>query len=99
MRMAMNRLLLGEMRDAEAAEAFVDVCASGHSGMSTIHARSGRDALARLELFLARRQAAVGESTIKRQIANALSVVVHLGLDPLTKKRRIMEVLEIGLKW
>lgn len=96
MRMAMNRLLLGEMRDAEAAEAFVDVCASGHSGMSTIHARSGRDALARLELFLARRQAAVGESTIRRQIANALSVVVHLGLDPLTKKRRIMEVLEIG---
>ena len=96
MRMAMNRVILGEMRDAEAAEAFIDVCASGHSGMSTIHARSAKDAISRLELFLSRAQGNVGIETIRRQIANAVSVVVFLAVDPVHKKRRIMEVVEIG---
>ena len=96
MRMAMNRLILGEMRDAEAAEAFIDVCASGHAGMSTIHARSARDAISRLELFLARSQGATHIDTIRRQIANAVSVVVYLGVDPATNQRRVLDILEIG---
>lgn len=96
MRMAMNRIILGEMRDSEAAEAFIDVCASGHSGMSTIHARSAKDAISRLELFLSRAQGAVGIDTIRRQIANALNVVVYIGLDAENKKRRIFEVVEVG---
>ena len=96
MRMAMNRLLLGEMRDAEAAEAFIDVCASGHAGISTIHARSARDAIGRLELFLSRAQGAVHMDTIRRQIANAVSVVVFLGLCRDSQQRRVLEVAEIG---
>lgn len=96
MRMAMNRIILGEMRDGEAAEAFIDVCASGHPGMSTIHARSARDALSRLELFLLRVQGAVGIDTVRRQIANAISVVVYLALDNEVRKRRIMNVVEVG---
>lgn len=96
MRMAMNRIILGEMRDGEAAEAFVDVCASGHPGMSTIHARSTRDALARLELFLSRAQAGVGIDTIRREIANAISVIVHLGLDKEHRRRRVMSIVEVG---
>ncbi|MFN8390268.1 MAG: ATPase, T2SS/T4P/T4SS family [Bdellovibrionota bacterium] len=96
MRMAMNRLILGEMRDSEAAEAFIDVCSSGHAGMSTIHAKSAKDALSRLELFLARAQPGVGADTLRRQIANAVSVVVYLGLDKLRRQRRIVEVTEVG---
>lgn len=96
MRMAMNRIILGEMRDAEAAEAFIDVAASGHPGMSTIHARSARDAIARLELFLSRAQPGVGFEAIKRQIANALSLVVFLAVDSVTGRRRIQEVIEVG---
>ena len=96
MRMAMNRLILGEMRDAEAAEAFIDVCASGHAGMSTIHARSARDALGRLELFLSRAQGNVSSDTIRRQVANAVSVVVFLGVDKHSFKRRVVEVAEVG---
>ncbi|MCC6932468.1 MAG: CpaF family protein [Deltaproteobacteria bacterium] len=96
MRMAMNRIILGEMRSAEAAEAFIDVCASGHAGISTLHARSAKDAISRLELFLARAQGNISTENIRRQIANAISVVVYLGLDKETRKRRIMEVVEIG---
>ncbi|HQH28198.1 MAG TPA: ATPase, T2SS/T4P/T4SS family, partial [Oligoflexia bacterium] len=96
MRMAMNRVILGEMRDGEAAEAFIDVCASGHPGMSTIHARSARDALLRLELFLSRAQGNVTIDTVRRQIAHAISAVVYLGVDKAQRKRRIMSVVEVG---
>ncbi len=96
MRMAMNRIVLGEMRDSEAAEAFIDVCASGHAGISTIHARSARDVIARLELFLSRAQAGVSVETIRRQIANAVSVIIYLAVDSTERKRRIIEVLEVG---
>ena len=95
MRMAMNRVVLGEMRDSEAAEAFIDVCSSGHSGLSTIHARSVRDALNRLEIFLLRAQKNVGVSTIRRQISDSLSLILHIGLDPVNQKRRITEVSEV----
>jgi pilus assembly protein CpaF len=96
MRMAMNRVILGEMRDGESAESFIDVCASGHAGMSTIHARSARDALSRLELFLSRVQGNVNIETVRRQIANAISAVVYLALDKVHHKRRIMNVVEVG---
>ncbi len=96
MRMAMNRIILGEMRDGDAAEAFIDVCASGHAGMSTIHAKSARDALSRLELFLHRAQGEIGVATIRKQIANAVSVIVHLAVDKREGKRRIFEIVEVG---
>ena len=99
--MAMNRIILGEMRDGEAAESFVDASASGHPGMSTIHAKCARDAISRLELFLSRAQGNVTMDTIRRQIASAVSVVVFLGIDkssssPGGRERRILEVLEVG---
>ena len=95
MRMAMNRIILGEIRDGEAAEAFVDVCSSGHSGLSTIHAKSARDAVSRLELFLSRAQGDVGMETIRKQIANAITGVVYIGIDSINGKRRVLSVYEV----
>lgn len=95
MRMAMNRIILGEIRDGEAAEAFVDVCSSGHPGISTVHAKSARDAVARMELFLARAQGDVGIETIRKQIANAITAIVYIGLDSVYGKRKILSVHEI----
>lgn len=96
MRMAMNRVLLGEMRDAAAAEAFIDVSASGHPGLSTIHARSARDTINRLELFLLRAQQGVGVDVVRRLIANSVSVIVFLSLDPIARRRRVQQVVEIA---
>ncbi|WKZ57554.1 MAG: ATPase, T2SS/T4P/T4SS family [Bdellovibrionota bacterium] len=96
MRMAMNRIIFGEMRDAEAAEAFVDVCASGHPGLSTIHARSVPEALVRLELFLGRAQRGVERRVIAEQIVTAVQTVVYVDICHTTRQRRIMEVREIG---
>lgn len=96
MRMAMNRIIFGEIRDAEAAEAFVDVCASGHPGLSTIHARSAADACTRLELFLGRSQRGVERRVLNEQIVTAVQAIVFLNICHETGKRRVMEVREIG---
>jgi pilus assembly protein CpaF len=96
MRMAMNRIIFGEMRDAEAAEAFIDVCASGHPGLSTIHARSAAEAMTRLELFLGRAQRGVVRQVLSEQIATAVQVIVYVDICAATGRRRVMEVKEIG---
>jgi pilus assembly protein CpaF len=96
MRMAMNRIVFGEIRDAGAAEAFIDVCSSGHSGISTLHARGIPDTIVRLELLLARAQSGVGRHCILQQIATAVQAIVYVALCPITGKRRIYEVVEIG---
>jgi pilus assembly protein CpaF len=96
MRMAMNRIIFGEIRDAEAAEAFVDVCASGHSGLSTIHGRSVVDAVTRLELFLARVQKNADRGLLAAQVATAVQVMVVVDVCKHTAVRRIMEVRELG---
>lgn len=96
MRMAMNRIIFGEMRDAEAAEAFIDVCASGHPGLSTIHARSAGEAVARLELFLGRAQRGASRNVFIEQIATAVQAIVFVDICKETGKRRIIEVKEIG---
>ncbi|HMO01612.1 MAG TPA: ATPase, T2SS/T4P/T4SS family [Oligoflexia bacterium] len=96
MRMAMNRIIFGEIRDAEAAESFIDVCSSGHPGLSTIHARSAAETVSRLELFLGRAQPSVSREVIAEQVATAVQVVVYLNLCPVTRKRRIFQVRELG---
>jgi pilus assembly protein CpaF len=96
MRMAMNRIIFGEMRDAEAAEAFIDVCASGHPGISTIHARTAGEAVARLELFLGRSQRGVERQVLTQQIATAVQAVVFVDICHETGARRVMNVVEIG---
>lgn len=84
------------MRDAEAAESFVDVCASGHPGMSTIHARSALEAIARLELFLGRAQRGAASNILVEQISTAVQVIVFVDFCSETARRRIIEIREIG---
>jgi pilus assembly protein CpaF len=96
MRMAMNRIIFGEIRDSEAAEAFVDVCASGHPGLSTIHGRNAADAVTRLELFLARAQKSADRALLAAQVATAVQVIVVVDVCKVTGSRRIVEVREIG---
>ncbi len=95
MRMAMNRLIVGEIRDAHAADAFVDAATSGHTGITTIHARSARDAILRLQHLLRRAHPMLDASTIAHHVARAVGVVVHLAVDR-TNTRRIVEILEVS---
>lgn len=96
MRMAMNRIIFGEIRDAESAESLIDVCASGHPGISTLHGRSVSDAIIRLELLLGRAQPGVGRDTLLQQIGSSVGAIIHIGLCSVSGARRIFEVRELG---
>lgn len=96
LRMTPNRVILGEMRTPLAAEAFLESAQTGHTGMSTIHARNARETLVRLESLLGRAQKSVSIDIIRQQIALAVDVIVWMFRDKESGKPRIGEVIEVG---
>jgi len=96
LRLCPTRVILGEMRTPEAAEAFLESAQAGHCGMSTIHARNARETLTRLESLLGRTQRGVSMNIIRQQIALALDVVVWMIREKGSGAVRIAEVIEVG---
>ena len=80
LRMRPDRLIVGEVREAEALDLLIALN-SGISGMCTIHANSAREALLKLTTLplLAGRNIDVG--FVVPTIASALDIVVHLDID------------------
>jgi len=93
LRMRPDRIILGEVRDGAA----VDLMAAfntGHDGsISTGHGNSARDMLGRLEtLFLMGLELPL--AAVRRQIASAIDIMVHLG-RLRDKSRRVLEISEV----
>src|SRR3546814_12209709 len=64
LRMRPDRIILGEVRGAEAIE-MLQAMSTGHDGsMATIHANSARDALGRLEMLLSSEDRRVGKECV-----------------------------------
>jgi Flp pilus assembly CpaF family ATPase len=95
LRMRPDRLLIGELRGAEAfvcQQAFN----TGHSGgMTTVHANSAFDALQRLEALFAEHPAArnVDGDGVRSRIASSFHVIVST--QRVDGKRRIVEAIRI----
>ncbi len=96
LRLCPTRVILGEMRTPEAAEAFLESAQTGHCGMSTIHARNSRETLTRLESLLGRAQRGVSVDIIRQQIALAVDVVCWSVRERGTGRVRLAEVMEVG---
>lgn len=96
LRLCPSRVILGEMRTPEAAEAFLESAQTGHSGMSTIHARNARETLTRLESLLGRAQRGVSMDIIRQQIALAVDVCIWMTREKVSGKVRMAEVIEVG---
>jgi pilus assembly protein CpaF len=96
LRMTPNRVILGEMRTPLAAEAFLESAQTGHTGMSTIHARNAKETLVRLESLLGRAQKSVSIDIIRQQIALAVDVIVWMFRDKHSGRPRIGEIIEVG---
>jgi pilus assembly protein CpaF len=94
LRMRPDRLLVGECRGAEAVD-MLQAMNTGHSGsMTTLHANSARDSLARLETMSLMANLELPIQAIREQIASAIGVVVQM--QRLRSGRRVMsEVVEI----
>jgi type IV secretion system protein VirB11 len=86
-----DRILVGEVRGAEALD-LLDAWNTGHEGgAATLHANNAAAGLARLKSLISRNESAPSE--IEPLIAEAVHVVVHIARTP--EGRRIEEILEV----
>jgi pilus assembly protein CpaF len=94
LRMRPDRIVIGECRGAEALD-MLQAMNTGHEGsMTTIHANTPRDALARLEVMIAMAGYDIPMRALRTQIASALQLVVQARRLP-GGKRKIVSVSEI----
>lgn len=78
LRMRPDRIILGEVRGAEALD-MLQAMNTGHEGsLATIHANTARDALSRLENMIGMAGANLGLRAMRQQIASAITVVIQL---------------------
>ncbi|MFM0626797.1 CpaF family protein [Paraburkholderia xenovorans] len=94
LRMRPDRIVLGEVRGAEALD-MLHAMNTGHEGsMATLHANTPRDALTRLENMVGMAGLPMPIKAIRQQIASAITVVVQA--SRLTDgRRKLMSIQEI----
>ncbi len=93
LRMRPDRILVGEVRGAEALE-MLQAMNTGHDGsISTGHGNSPRDMVTRLETMVLM-AADLPLAAVRNQIASALELMVHLG-RMRDKSRKVLEIAEV----
>lgn len=93
LRMRPDRIIVGEVRGAEAAD-MMQCLNTGHDGsMSTGHANSARDMLTRLENMILMGMDIPLEA-IRKQIVSGIDIIVHLG-RLRDGSRKVLEVSEL----
>lgn len=89
-----DRIILGEIRGGEAFD-LLQLLNTGHSGtLSTIHANSARQGLARFTSCVLQSGVDLPYLAIKTNIADSLNVVVHIERRP--GRRYVSEILEVN---
>jgi pilus assembly protein CpaF len=94
LRMRPDRIIVGECRSAEAID-MLQAMNTGHEGsLTTVHANSPRDALARLETMILMAGANLPDRAMREQISSALDVIIQVSrlADGTRKVTSIVEV-------
>ena len=95
LRMRPDRIVIGEVRGAEALD-MLTAMNTGHDGsLTTIHANTARDALGRIENMVSMTGATFPIKAMRQQIASAIDVVIQLERQE-DGKRRLVSVQEIN---
>ena len=93
LRMRPDRLIVGEVRGAEAVD-MIQALNTGHDGsMSTGHANSAADMLSRLENMILM-GIDIPLSAVRRQLASGIDIIVHLG-RLRDGSRKVLEIVEV----
>jgi pilus assembly protein CpaF len=94
LRMRPDRIIVGEVRSGEALD-MLQAMNTGHDGsLSTLHANTPRDVLARLETMVLMAGFELPVRAIREQIASAVDLIVHIGrLRDGT--RRVTHIVEV----
>ncbi len=94
LRMRPDRIIVGEVRGAEALD-MLQAMNTGHEGsMTTVHANSPRDALARVETMTLMAGIELPLRAVRDQVSSALEVLIHLERTP-SGQRVISGITEI----
>ena len=94
LRMRPDRIIIGEVRSGEALD-MLQAMNTGHDGsMTTVHANTTRDALARIEVMIAMAGYDLPTRALRSQIASAIQIVVQAS-RLVGGKRRVMKISEI----
>ena len=94
LRMRPNRIVVGEVRGEEALD-MLQAMNTGHDGsLTTIHANSPRDALARIETMAMMANLNLPERAIRRQIASAVTLILQVARFS-DGTRRLTHITEI----
>jgi pilus assembly protein CpaF len=95
LRMRPDRIVVGEVRGAEALD-MLQAMNTGHDGsLTTVHANSPRDALSRIETMIAMAGLELPPRAVRSQIASAIDVVIQL-VRLSDGKRKLVGLEEIG---
>jgi pilus assembly protein CpaF len=94
LRMRPDRIIVGEVRGAEALD-MLQAMNTGHDGsLSTVHANSSRDALSRVETMVLMAGYELPMRAIRQQIASAVDLIVHVERLP-DGTRRVTAITEV----
>ena len=94
LRMRPDRIIVGEVRGAEAFD-MLQAMNTGHDGsISTVHANSARDALTRVENMVQMGHVNLPSRSIRSQIVGALDMIVHVE-RMRDGQRRLMQITEV----
>jgi pilus assembly protein CpaF len=94
LRMRPDRIVIGEVRGAEAID-MLQAMNTGHEGsLTTIHANTPRDALSRLENMIGMANLNLPHKAARQQIASAITVVIQV-LRLIDGRRKVTSIQEI----
>ena len=95
LRMRPERIIVGEVRGAEALD-MLQAMNTGHDGsLTTVHANSPRDALSRIETMVSMSGITFPMRALRAQMASAINVVIQVARDE-DGKRRLVSLQEIN---
>src|ERR1700759_3760561 len=94
LRMRPDRIVVGEVRGEEALD-MLQAMNTGHDGsLTTIHANSPRDAVARLETMALMANLNLPEKALRQQIASAIALIIQIARMS-DGSRRVMAITEV----
>ena len=95
LRMRPERIIVGEVRGEEALD-MLQAMNTGHDGsLSTGHANSTQDMLARLETMVLMGTSSLPQEAVRRQIASAVDIMIHLS-RLRDHSRRVISITEVA---
>jgi pilus assembly protein CpaF len=95
LRMRPDRIIVGEVRGAEALD-MLQAMNTGHDGsLATLHSNSPRDTLARLETMMLMAELDLPQRVLREQISSALHLIVHVNRYS-NGARKVSHITEIA---